>query len=679
MDALQQFSHRTQTQNSAPAYDSTSSPTLDAFNQLTRFSWGDRVGDLLDKAWTEDPSVTLKIIWNLRSIHDGKSEKEAFYRAFGWLYDNHPRTAITNLHLLVEPVCVKSGQEPETGRAHGYWKDLLNILVLATVDELSNISKPSRFLHNRPDRRQARLGGREPHRKRPTPLDDLDIKVDLKPIVKAKRGVVGVAYHRRLEEKLADPKYRALYIAVARLFGQRLLMDWRSMLDAEAADTPDARKDLLRNISLASKWAPTLRGSHDRRTNIATAISRLFYHKVKDAAPAFSRPSVLENHPALESAEAVDIMRSFFRRWLLAPLRAASVVTEPLMSSNRWTEIPYNRVSSVCMKNNKERFFTHDPEGFQKYLISVEKGKRTISGATLLPHEIVAEVYDVSRGYLAAHKFPELMKYRRELADINLRVLEAQWKTLVQNLRDAGTLDNAIAVCDVSGSMGSIDTKYDPAAIEPIYPAVSLSLLLAQLAKPPFNGGFITFSSRPEFVRLDAPSLYDNLEKMNRSNWNMNTDLNAVFLRLILPLAIQNKVKQEDMIRRVFVFSDMQFDQCAVAPNAWETNHDAIEREFKAAGYEVPEIVYWNLSSYNTMEVLADRKGVAMMSGFSPSMLKVFMGEEETVEPEPEPEPESEGSDRVSVAQKVKEEFNPLNMMFKALSQPSFDGLVVVD
>jgi hypothetical protein len=69
--------------------------------------------------------------------------------AFGWLYDNHPRTAITNLHVLVEPVCVKSEEDP--GRAHGYWKDLLNIIALATVDELSNIAKPSRFLHDLPE------------------------------------------------------------------------------------------------------------------------------------------------------------------------------------------------------------------------------------------------------------------------------------------------------------------------------------------------------------------------------------------------------------------------------------------------------------------------------------------------------------------------------------------------
>jgi hypothetical protein len=49
MDALRQFSHRTRTENNAPAYDSTLSATLDAFHKLTYFSWGPSVGELLEK------------------------------------------------------------------------------------------------------------------------------------------------------------------------------------------------------------------------------------------------------------------------------------------------------------------------------------------------------------------------------------------------------------------------------------------------------------------------------------------------------------------------------------------------------------------------------------------------------------------------------------------------------
>ncbi|KAJ7472643.1 hypothetical protein FB451DRAFT_1036014 [Mycena latifolia] len=651
MDALRESSHRTLTENNAPAYDSTLSATLDAFQSLTPYSYGGKVGKLLGKAWAEDPELTLKIIWNLRSIHDGKSEKEGFYRAFGWLYDNHPRTAIANLHLLVEPVGVKPGKEG--GLSHGYYKDLLNILALATVDELSNISKPAIFLHKVP----ARCTKDDPRWTTPR-----DPAVDFTPVMKAKRVAVGVANQARVERKLADPKYRALYVAVARLFAERLLADFRLLRDCASAESANARKALLRQISLAPKWAPSLFGTHDRHTNIATAVSRLLYHAAR-------------HHPDIP-LPATDILRSMYRRWFLSPLRAAMCVTETFMSANRWGDIPYARVPSVCMRNNNEHFFKHDPEGFQRYLISVEKGQQAISGATLLPHELIAAICRLSdTGF---DKYPALMKHKQELAAVQLRVVEAQWKTLVQNLRDTGTLENSVAICDVSGSMGSLSSRFDPKDVEPIFPSVALSLLLAQLAKPPFNDGFITFSQNPEFVRLDpAKTLYDTIMDMNRAQWGMNTDLNAVFLRLILPLAVKHKVAPADMVKRLFVFSDMQFDEAAEgqAGDAWETNYDVIERAFSAAGYEVPQIVYWNLSKYGTVEVLAERKGVAMMSGFSPSMLKVFMGEDAPEATDSEP------SSNIDVPRstKVQAEFNPLNIMKKALSKESYAGLIVVD
>jgi hypothetical protein len=61
------------------AFNSTGSATLDAFNFLNRWTY-EEVNERLEKAWNEDPSMALRLIWNIRSIHDGKSEKELFYR-----------------------------------------------------------------------------------------------------------------------------------------------------------------------------------------------------------------------------------------------------------------------------------------------------------------------------------------------------------------------------------------------------------------------------------------------------------------------------------------------------------------------------------------------------------------------------------------------------------------------
>lgn len=80
MEALKDTTNQTLTENGAPALLSTLSSTLDAFMVLTKYSDRAVFDEHLGKAWEEDPNLTLRIIWQLRSIHDGKGEKEAFYR-----------------------------------------------------------------------------------------------------------------------------------------------------------------------------------------------------------------------------------------------------------------------------------------------------------------------------------------------------------------------------------------------------------------------------------------------------------------------------------------------------------------------------------------------------------------------------------------------------------------------
>jgi Domain of unknown function (DUF2828) len=79
IDALKSVARHKFTQNGAPAFSSTLSSTLDAFQCLSTEMSPARIDALLAKAWEEDPALTLRIIWNARSIHDGKGDKELFY------------------------------------------------------------------------------------------------------------------------------------------------------------------------------------------------------------------------------------------------------------------------------------------------------------------------------------------------------------------------------------------------------------------------------------------------------------------------------------------------------------------------------------------------------------------------------------------------------------------------
>ncbi|KAG9076523.1 hypothetical protein FS749_011703, partial [Ceratobasidium sp. UAMH 11750] len=147
------------TQNGAEAYRSTESVLLDAFSGLNARSSAYDVHRHLTACWQRSPEQTLRIIWNMRSIHEGHSNKLGFYHAFGWLYNYHPRTAIGNLQSVVERLCERTIKhkprqdvqgfemvdveeapaEEVIKMPHGYYKDLLNIVVLAMRGELGDL------------------------------------------------------------------------------------------------------------------------------------------------------------------------------------------------------------------------------------------------------------------------------------------------------------------------------------------------------------------------------------------------------------------------------------------------------------------------------------------------------------------------------------------------------------
>lgn len=131
--------------------------------------------------------------------------------------------------------------------------------------------------------------------------------------------------------------------------------------------------------------------------------------------------------------------------------------------------------------------------------------------------------------------------------------------------------------------------------------------------------------------------------------WGMNTDLNAVFTR-ILERALACNIPAEQMIGTLFIFSDMQFDVATRAnaammmssssddgdddgdddgaPAHTETNFKVAQAEFEKHGYKLPKIVFWNLQGDgdDSMPVTHNEQGVALVAGFSGQLLKLFMG-----------------------------------------------------
>ena len=113
---------------------------------------------------------------------------------------------------------------------------------------------------------------------------------------------------------------------------------------------------------------------------------------------------------------------------------------------------------------------------------------------------------------------------------------------------------------------------------------------------------------------------------LTRAHWGGSTNLQATF-DLILNKAIAHKLSQNDMPKRLFIISDMQFD---AADRNSMTNFQAIKSKYAASGYVKPDIIFWNVcGSSDDYPVSVTDDGTALVSGFSSSILSSFINQKE--------------------------------------------------
>ncbi|KAH0910642.1 hypothetical protein HID58_033963, partial [Brassica napus] len=177
----------------------------------------------------------------------------------------------------------------------------------------------------------------------------------------------------------------------------------------------------------------------------------------------------------------------------------------------------------------------------------------------------------------------------------------------------------------------------------PMEVSVALGLLVSELADEPWRGKLITFSGTPELHLVEGDDLRSKTQFVRDMDWGANTDFQKVF-DLILKVAVEGKLKPEEMIRRVFVFSDMEFDEASSSSHSryntretssWETNYQVIVSKYEEKGYGgvVPEIVFWNLRDSKSTPVTRSDKGVALVSGFSKNLIKMFLDNDGEIDP----------------------------------------------
>lgn len=275
-------------------------------------------------------------------------------------------------------------------------------------------------------------------------------------------------------------------------------------------------------------------------------------------------------------------------------------VVETQMCSKDWDNINFNHVPSLASSRYKKAFQKHTTK-YAEWTAALASGDPSVkvNAAAVYP-------YDVLKG---------MIPYPNGTSKAELDHVVAQWNALPNYVGDASILP----LVDVSGSMatpaGGHGSKSKVTCLDV---AVSLGLYLADKNKGKFKDTFLTFSSNPELLHLKG-NIAQKIIQMVHSSWAMSTNLEASF-DLILKTAINGNVPQEEMPTAVLILSDMQFNRCVHDGNA--TAMQMIERKFKSAGYEMPQVVFWNLNAYENVPVSHDASGAALVSGFSPAILK---------------------------------------------------------
>lgn len=263
-------------------------------------------------------------------------------------------------------------------------------------------------------------------------------------------------------------------------------------------------------------------------------------------------------------------------------------VVETAMCAKDWDNIEFGKIPSLAAARYQKAFLRNAPVSYTAYKDALKAGTEKINAKAVYPYDILKSI-------------------RTGDKDVAL----AQWEAMPDYMNDA----NVLPMVDVSGSM-HCSVGGNP-SLKCIDISLSLGLYCADKNKGAFKDMFLTFSGQSRIEVLKG-NLLSKLSQLEHAEWGMNTNLHAAF-DAILKVAVTNKVPEADMPRILLILSDMQFDQCVQFD---DSAFEMIKRKYSDAGYEVPKIVFWNLNSYSNIPVSFEQNGTALISGFSPAIMK---------------------------------------------------------
>jgi len=125
---------------------------------------------------------------------------------------------------------------------------------------------------------------------------------------------------------------------------------------------------------------------------------------------------------------------------------------------------------------------------------------------------------------------------------------------------------------------------------------------------------------------------YVKVKVVKEANWDGSTNIESAF-RNILKVALENKVPQNEMPKSLLIISDMEFNAATsqgynrdflgrYVITTKTTYYEVMTKLFNENGYELPKVVFWNVSARNDTFHAELKDGVQFASGQSTSVFK---------------------------------------------------------
>lgn len=406
--------------------------------------------------------------------------------------------------------------------------------------------------------------------------------------------------------------------------GERQL--YRDILMYLDKNDPEAAIDLLYKTPELGRWDDVLIPFTNK--DVQAYAHMMIREALKNNDGLCAKWMPRKGETALRLRKYLNWSPKYYRKRLVELTK----VVETQMCANQWDDINFSHVPSLASARYKKAFGRHTTK-YSEYIQKLVKGDKTvkINASAVYP-------YDVLKGLVTtiAGNYYNPRQYSRD----EIQLIEQQWKALPNYVGDS----NVLPIVDVSGSMGvRVGAGKIATDLTCLDVAISLGLYVSDKNKGKFKDTFMTFSASPQLFTISG-TIDQKIQQLSSAQWQMNTDLHAAFKRL-LQVAIEGNVPQEEMPSSLLIISDMQFDSCARYD---DSAIEMIRRKYTEAGYDMPNIIFWNVNSYDNTPVSVNEKGTALISGFSPSIVKTVLS----------------GS---------FDEFTPEAIMLKAIMKPRYD------